>query len=93
MYDVMLRIAQAHFSIIVFCNVNVYPPLRRKRIVLLCFRRDVRTRLEVAISEVSGPPVFHIKVARALKCLVTSSELAGSFSTTSPNAERQAGKL
>ena len=28
------------------------------------FRADVRTRLRVAISEVSGPPVFHIKAGR-----------------------------
>ena len=28
-----------------------------------------RTRLGVAISEVSGPPVFHIKVGRPIECL------------------------
>ena len=41
--------------------VHIYPPFTRKRIVSLYFGRDVRTRLGVAISEVSGPPVFHIK--------------------------------
>ena len=30
---------------------------------------DVRTRLGVDISEVSGPSVFHIKVGRPAKCL------------------------
>ena len=41
--------------------VHFYPPFTRKRIVSLYFGRDVRTRLGVAIFEVSGPPVFHIK--------------------------------
>ena len=45
-----------------FCIVHVYPPFMRKRIVSLYFGRNVRTRLGAAISEVSGPPVFHIKV-------------------------------
>ena len=44
-----------------FCIVHIYPPFTRKRIVLLYFGRDVRTLLGVAISEVSEPPVFHIK--------------------------------
>ena len=43
------------------CIVHIYPPYTRKRIVSLYFGRDVRTRLGIAISEVSGPPVFHIK--------------------------------
>ena len=38
-----------------------FPPFTRKRIVSLYFERDVRTRLGVAIFEVSGPSVFHIK--------------------------------
>ena len=42
--------------------VRAYPPFTRKRIVSLTFERDVCTRLEVTISEVCGPPVFHIKV-------------------------------
>ena len=46
---------------IVFVFVHIYPPFTRKRIVSLYFGRDVRTRLGVAIFEVSGPPVFHIK--------------------------------
>ena len=47
------------FICIVFAHI--YTPFTRKRIVSLYFERDVRTRLGVAISEVSGPPVFHIK--------------------------------
>ena len=47
---------------------NIYPPFTRKRIMLQCFVRDVRTRLAVAISEVSGPPVFH-KVERPVNPL------------------------
>ena len=43
--------------------------------ISLCFGRDVRTRLGVAIS---GSPVFHIKVGRPVKCLAH----AGLFSTT-----------
>ena len=31
--------------------------------------REVRTRLGVAFFEVYGPPVFHIKVGRPVKCL------------------------
>ena len=45
----------------VFVFVHIYPPFTRKRIVSLYFGRDVRTRLGVAIFEVSGPPIFHIK--------------------------------
>ena len=43
------------------CIVHIYPPFTRKRIVSLYFGREVRTRLGVAISEMSGPPVFHVK--------------------------------
>ena len=39
---------------------HIYPLFTRKRIVSLYFGRYVRTRLEVAISEASGPPVFYI---------------------------------
>ena len=42
-----------------FCHI--YPPFTRERIASLCFRLEVRTRLEVAISELSGLPVFYIK--------------------------------
>ena len=45
-----------------YCIVHIYLPFTRKRIVSLYFGRDVCTRLGVAIFEVSGPPVFHIKV-------------------------------
>ena len=36
-----------------YCIVHIYPPFTRKRIVSLYFGLDVRTRLGVAISEVS----------------------------------------
>ena len=53
-----------------FCFIcHIYPPFTRKRIVSLYFGRDVRTRLGVAFFEVYGPPVFHIKVGRPVKCL------------------------
>ena len=42
-------------SVVLYCIVHIYPPLTRKRIVSLYFGLDVRTRLGVAISEVSGP--------------------------------------
>ena len=54
---------------IFFFIYHIYPPFTRKQIVLLCFGRYVRTRLGVAISEVSGPPVSHTKVGRPVKCL------------------------
>ena len=53
----------------IFVPVHIYPPFTRKRIVSLYFGRDVCTRLGVAIFEVSGPPVFHIKAGRPIKCL------------------------
>ena len=48
-------------NVVLYCIVHIYPPFTRKLIVSLYFGRCVRTRLGVAISEVSGPPVFHIK--------------------------------
>ena len=48
---------------------QIYPPFTRKRIVSLCFGRYVRPRLGIAISELSKPPVFHIRVGRPVKCL------------------------
>ena len=48
------------FAFFLICHI--YPPFTRKRIALLYFERDDCTRLRVAISKVSGPPVFHIKV-------------------------------
>ena len=64
---------------------HIYPPFTRKQIVSLYFERHVRTRLGVAISEVSEPPVFHIKVGPPIKCLAQdkTSELDGLFSATS----------
>ena len=52
-----------------FFICHIYPPFTRKRIVSLYFGREVRTRLGVAFFEVYGPPVFHIKVGRPVKCL------------------------
>ena len=53
-----------------FCFIcHFYPPFTRKRIVSLYFGREVRTRLGVAFFEVYGPPVFHIKAGRPVKCL------------------------
>ena len=51
------------YCIVLYCIVHIYLPFTRKRIVSLYFGRDVCTRLGVAIFEVSGPPVFHTKVA------------------------------
>ena len=42
-----------------FCHI--YPPFTRMRTVSLYFGRDVRTRLVVAISKLSEPPVFRMK--------------------------------
>ena len=54
----------------IFCFIcHIYPPFTRKRIVSLYFGREIRTRLGVAFFEVCGPPVFHIKVGRPVKCL------------------------
>ena len=44
-----------------FC-CHIYHQFTRKRIVSLYFGRDVRTCWVVAIFDVSGAPVFHIKV-------------------------------
>ena len=46
----------------IFFIYHIYSSFTRKQIVLLCFGWYVRTRLGVAISEMSQPPVFHIKV-------------------------------
>ena len=63
--------------------------------VSLYFGRHFRTRLGVAISEVSGPPVFHIKVGRPAKCLAQGRNKRINLPACSPqpplNAERQAG--
>ena len=55
-------------SVFCFC-CHIYPPFTRKRIVSLYFGREVRTRLGVSFFEVYGPPVYHIKVGRPVKCL------------------------
>ena len=76
--------------------VYIYPPFTRKRIVSLYFGRDVRTRLGVAISEVCGPPVFHIKAgaSRQVPCLRTQQTNLPACPPQPPiNAKRQAAKL
>ena len=75
---------------------HIHPPFTKKRIVPLYFGRDVWPRLEVATSEVSGPPVFHLKtgVSRQVPCPRTQqAKLPAYFSQFSLNAEHQAGKL
>ena len=57
------------FALLLCFICHIYPPFTRKRIVSLHFGREVRTRLGVAFFEVYGPPVFHIKVGRPVKCL------------------------
>ena len=67
--------AVAHFYknfdvFVLFCFVShIYLPFTRKQIVSLYFEREVRIRLGVAFFEVYGPPVFHIKAGRPVKCL------------------------
>ena len=82
------------FIYLFFCHN--YPPFPRKRIVLLYFGRNVRTRLGVAICDVSGPPVFHIKV-EASRLVLCPRTQQGNLPARSPqpplNAERHAGKL
>ena len=52
----------AHF----FFICHIYPSFMREQIVLLYFKREVRTRLRAAISKVFKPPVFHMKVGVSL---------------------------
>ena len=52
--------------IVLYCVVHIYLPFTSKRIVSLYFGREVSARLGVAISEMSGPPVFHIKAEASL---------------------------
>ena len=79
-----------------FFIYHLYPTPTRNRIVSLCFERYVRTRFVVAVSEVSGSPVFHLKVGRPVKCLSARTQQAN-LPACSPqfpiNAERHAGKL
>ena len=58
-YRLLLKSENVVLGVVVL--FHIYPPFTRKRIVSLYFGRHVRTRLGVAIFEVSGPPVFHIK--------------------------------
>ena len=79
-----------------FFIVHIYPPFTRKRIVSLYFGREVRTRLEVTISDMSGLPVFHIKAeaSRLVPCPRTQqANLPACSPQSTINAERQAGKL
>ena len=84
------------FNLTFFFIYHIYPLFTRKRIASLYFGRDVRTNFGLAISEVSGPPVFHIKVGASVKCLAQEHNKR-IFPACSPqpplNAERQAGKL
>ena len=84
------------YEVFLFFFCHIYPPFTRKRIVSLYFGRDVRIRLGVTISELSGPPVFHIKVeaSREKPCPRTRQANLPACSPQPPlNAERQAGKL
>ena len=56
--DIALRWHQSAVS--ENCIVNIYPLFTRKRMVSLCFGRDVRLCSGVAIFEVCESPVFHI---------------------------------
>ena len=80
-----------------FCFIcHIFLPFKRKRTVSLYFGRNVCTRLGVAISEVSGPPVFHIKVgvSRYVPCPRTQQANLPACSPQPPlNAERQTRKL
>ena len=68
---------------LVFFFIYIYPPFMSKQIVWLCFGCCIHTRLGVAISEVSGPPVFHIKMGLSALLKDRTSELAALFSTAS----------
>ena len=78
----------------VYGIVHIYSPFTRKQIVSLYFGRNVRARLEVAIVEMSGPPVFHMKAGRHVKCLAKdiTSEHPGLFSTTFPKCRAPSRK-
>ena len=82
--------------LIFFYICHICSPFTRKRIVLLYFGRNARTRLGVAISELSGPPVFHIELeaSRYVPCPRTQQANLLAYSPQpSLNAERQVGKL
>ena len=58
----LLSSNQSLSKVLFFFICHIYPTFTRKQIVLLYFERDVCTRFGVAISALSGPPVFDIKV-------------------------------
>ena len=62
------RFLNVFFVLFFYCHI--YSPFTRKRIVSLYFRQNVRTRLGVAICDMSWPPVFHIKAeaSRLVPC-------------------------
>ena len=68
---------------------------RESELYRYVFGRYVRTRLGVAIYEVSEPPVFHMKMGRPVKCLAQLQQANLPACSPQPpiNAERQAGKL
>ena len=69
-----------------FFTYHIYLPFTRKQIVSICFGRYVRTRFRVAIYNVSGPPVFHMKMGLPFSALPndTTNELDGLFSHNLP---------
>ena len=69
---------------------------RERELHRYVFGRDVRTRLGVAIFEVFGPPVFHIKMGTSyqMHCPRTQQANLSACSPQPPlSAERQARKL
>ena len=85
-----------YFILFFYFICHIYPLFTRKRIVSLYFVRDVRTRLGVAVCNVSEPPVFHIQVeaSREVPCPSTKQTNLPACSPPPPlNAERQAGKM
>ena len=64
--------------------------------ISLFFGRNVRTLLGVAIFEVFGPPIFHIKVGTSRKVPYSRTQHANLLACSPQpplNAERQARKL
>ena len=54
---------------VIFSIVDVCFPFTKKQNISPSLGRDDLSRLGVAISKVSEPPAFHIKVERPVKCL------------------------
>ena len=84
----------SHVKIV--CIVHVYPPFTRKQIVSLSFGRGLCTRLGITVSEVPGPPLYHIKVGASHLSALPINEKQENLPACSPqhplNAERQAEK-